>query len=122
MNDRGSDTDEAPHDTLAAEAFAIPGPGAGAPVPHDPTGIPDPHDTLAADAFAIPGPDPHSPAAFPHDPTGIPDPHDTLAADAFAIPAAAEVPSRRRGPTRPGLLPVLGALGVLAWLRRRAAR
>ena len=45
---------EEPHDTLAAEEFAIP--AAPRQVPDaDPSGIEEPHDTLAAEAFAIGG-------------------------------------------------------------------
>ncbi len=45
---------EEPHDTLAAEEFAIPAAPRPAP-PADPSGIEGPHDTLAAEAFAIGG-------------------------------------------------------------------
>lgn len=45
---------EEPHDTLAAEEFAIPAGRRPAP-PADPSGIEEPHDTLAAEAFAIGG-------------------------------------------------------------------
>ncbi len=45
---------EGPHDTLAAEEFAIPAAPRPAP-PADPSGIEGPHDTLAAEAFAIGG-------------------------------------------------------------------
>jgi hypothetical protein len=46
---------EEPHDTLAAEEFAI-----GTRYdrfPADPSGIREPHDTLAAEEFALPLPD-----------------------------------------------------------------
>jgi hypothetical protein len=46
---------EEPHDTLAAEEFAI-----GTRYerfPPDPSGIREPHDTLAAEEFALPLPD-----------------------------------------------------------------
>lgn len=113
-----------PHDTLAAEAFAIPAPDShsAAAVPHNP--LEAAHDTLAADEFAIPAPDPRSAAAVPHDALGAP--HDTLAADEFAIPAATPVPpsapsaSRRRAGRAP--LPV-AVLALAAWaLARRRAR
>ena len=42
-----------PHDTLAAEEFAIPQPEPG--VPRDPD--PRPHDVLAAEEFAMPAPE-----------------------------------------------------------------
>jgi len=45
---------EGPHDTLAAEEFAIPAAPKAVP-PADPSGIEEPHDTLAAEAFAIGG-------------------------------------------------------------------
>jgi len=45
---------EGPHDTLAAEEFAMPAPPRETP-PADPSGIEGPHDTLAAEAFAIGG-------------------------------------------------------------------
>jgi hypothetical protein len=51
---------EEPHDTLAAEEFAI-----GTRYerfPADPWGIREPHDTLAAEEFALPVPD-ESPAS-----------------------------------------------------------
>ncbi len=50
-----------------------------------------PHDVLAAEKFALPGPDPrlhHGPVRLPDDPSGITEPHDVLAAEAFALPAA----------------------------------
>jgi hypothetical protein len=111
-----------PHDTLAAEEFAIPAPDphSAAAVPHD--SRESPHDTLAAEAFAIPAPDPHSAAAVPHDP--LERPHDTLAAEEFAIPAPSPgldrpSPARRRAARAP--LPVAG-IALAAWLlaRRRA--
>jgi hypothetical protein len=112
-----------PHDTLAADAFAIPAPDphSAAAVPHDP--LEPVHDTLAADEFAIPAPDPHSAAAVPHDP--LEPVHDILAADEFAIPAPSPAPvrsssSRQRAGRAP--LPVAG-LALAAWaLARRRAR
>jgi hypothetical protein len=57
-----------------------------------------PHDILAAEEFAVPAPDPelhhHQPVELPPDPTGIPEPHDVLAAEEFPIPA---VPARPAG-------------------------
>ena len=49
------------------------------------------HDVLAAEAFAMPAPDPslhHGPLVLPEDPTGIEEPHDVLAAEEFPMPAA----------------------------------
>ena len=48
------------------------------------------HDVLAAEAFAVPSGDPtlrHQPIALPDDPSGIAEPHDVLAAEEFAMPA-----------------------------------
>lgn len=115
---------EDPHDTLAAEEFAIPAPDPRSPaaVPHDPSE--PPHDTLAADEFAIPARDPHSPAAVPHDP--LDSPHDTLAAEEFAIPTSSPAQSTpsvvRRAPLWPPARPLGAGVVLLAlwWLSRRA--
>jgi hypothetical protein len=56
------------------------------------------HDVLAAEAFAVPARDPsltHGPVVLPEDPTGIAEPHDILAAEEFAMPAGA--PPREAG-------------------------
>ncbi|MGI8428230.1 MAG: hypothetical protein ACR2OB_02765 [Solirubrobacteraceae bacterium] len=48
------------------------------------------HDVLAAEEFAMPAPDPrlhHGPVTLPSDPTGIEVAHDVLAAEEFAMPA-----------------------------------
>src|SRR5918911_1730026 len=48
------------------------------------------HDVLAAEAFAMPAADPdlhHGPVVLPDDPTGIAEPHDILAAEEFPMPA-----------------------------------
>ncbi len=45
---------DGPHDTLAAEEFAVPARDVGA-IPPDPTGLRKPHDVLAAEDFAMPG-------------------------------------------------------------------
>jgi hypothetical protein len=50
------------------------------------------HDVLAAEAFAVPARDPsltHGPVVLPEDPSGIAEPHDILAAEEFAMPAGA---------------------------------
>jgi hypothetical protein len=57
------------------------------------------HDVLAAEAFAMPAPDPtlhHGPVVLPEDPTGIAEPHDVLAAEEFPMPAPREP---RAGPS-----------------------
>ena len=56
------------------------------------------HDVLAAEAFAMPAPDPtlhHGPIVLPDDPTGIEEPHDILAAEEFPMPAACSPRSSR---------------------------
>ena len=71
---------------------------AGRPPDNDP-----PHDILAAEEFAMPGPDPglhhHDPVDLPPDPTGIPEPHDILAAEEFPIPAVPPAPAAPAPPT-----------------------
>ncbi len=98
--------------------------------PVDPSGIEAPHDTLAADSFAIPGPDPHLPAAqvraLPSDAAGIAEPHDTLAAEEFAIPAAGSArpgstSGRRSWPAR-ALLAGPALLIAARVVRRRRGR
>jgi hypothetical protein len=64
-----SETDDAAHDVLAAEAFQMPGVDPElhhGPVvlPEHPTGDAEPHDILAAEAFAMPAPAPYHPAAL----------------------------------------------------------
>ena len=87
------------------------------------------HDVLAAEAFAVPAPDPnlrHQQVVLPEDPSGIAEPHDILAAEEFAMPA---VPSRPRGAgsasaarARQGALGLGAALLALLGLRRRRSR
>jgi hypothetical protein len=88
------------------------------------------HDILAAEAFAVPGPDPdlsHRPVTLPEDPSGISEPHDILAAEEFAMPAArASRPTGIAAVAHPhwwvkvggGIAGLLVAIGV----RRRASR
>jgi hypothetical protein len=87
------------------------------------------HDVLAAEAFAVPAPDPalcHKPVVLPDDPSGIPDAHDILAAEEFAMPAPPSGRSAARAtldraaesPLRTGLAALAGMLGLAA-LRRR---
>lgn len=88
------------------------------------------HDVLAAEAFAVPAPDPalrHGPVVLPEDPTGIPDAHDILAAEEFAMPAptsrrAAARATLARGaesPRRPLAAIAAGVIGLLALRRLR---
>ena len=87
------------------------------------------HDVLAAEAFAMPAPDPnlhHGPVVLPDDPTGIAEPHDVLAAEEFPMPAACG-PASSRALVRPektshriGIAVAAGLLLVLA--RRLIAR
>jgi hypothetical protein len=85
------------------------------------------HDVLAAEAFAVPGPDPelrHGPVVLPDDPSGIAEPHDILAAEEFAMPAARPVATPRRGlrpSTKMGrrLTVAAAAGGLLTVLRLR---
>ena len=62
-----------------------------------------PHDVLAAEMFAVPAPDPilhHGPLVVPGDLTGSREPRDVLAAEEFAMPAPPEIPHhdlRERG-------------------------
>jgi hypothetical protein len=89
------------------------------------------HDVLAAEAFAVPARDPslrHGPVVLPEDPSGIAEPHDILAAEEFAMPAGAparEEPSaltRHAGPAwRIALGLALLALVLVGIRRRRAA-
>lgn len=85
------------------------------------------HDVLAAEAFAVPGPDPslrQRQVVLPDDPSGIAQPHDVLAAEEFAMPAASP---RARTPASPGAVharrTVAGAVaGLLALVGLRRAR
>jgi hypothetical protein len=85
------------------------------------------HDVLAAEAFAVPAPDPslrHRQVVVPDDPSGISQPHDVLAAEEFAMPAASPRP---RAPASPGAVrarrTVAGALArLLALVGLRRAR
>ena len=90
------------------------------------------HDVLAAEAFAMPSGDPtlrHRPIALPDDPSGIAEPHDVLAAEEFAMPAGRApwegpsggplaLASRAASPKRIGIAAAV-ALVVLLVLRRR---
>ena len=111
--DRRNDN-EPPHDTLAAEEFAI---GTRYERPAYPASEGPPHDTLAAEEFAIGTRD----SRLPRDPSGYHTPHDILAAEAFAMP----LPDQDAAPPRPAgrsVVPVViaavAALGVALLLRR----
>jgi hypothetical protein len=84
------------------------------------------HDVLAAEAFAVPAPDPElrqRQIRLPEDPSGIAEPHDILAAEEFAMPAARPAPVGSRASTRPSrggaVAAALGGLILLLRLRRR---
>jgi hypothetical protein len=85
------------------------------------------HDVLAAEAFAVPAPDPslrREPVVLPEDPSGIEQPHDILAADEFPMPAGPRRP-RASGTAgaasarRKALRAVAHVLGLLGLGRRR---
>ena len=90
------------------------------------------HDVLAAEAFAMPSADPslrHKPITLPDDPSGIAEAHDVLAAEEFAMPAGRgpsdgsgggplALATRAASPKRIGIATVV-ALVVLLVLRRR---
>jgi hypothetical protein len=80
------------------------------------------HDVLAAEAFAVPGPDPgRMPVVLPEDPSGIAYPHDVLAAEEFAMPAAVDGvrSSVADAPAWAKVGAAAAALLVLLRLRRR---
>ena len=92
------------------------------------------HDVLAAEAFAMPSSDPtlrHQPIALPEDPSGIAEAHDVLAAEEFAMPAprgssesgggALARASEAASPKRIGVAAAVAVL-VLLVLRRRRGR
>jgi hypothetical protein len=127
MSDPEKTPDEAAHDVLAAEAFAMP---SADPTLHREAA----RDVLAAEAFAMPSADPtlrHQPIALPDDPSGIAEPHDVLAAEEFAMPAP-RGPSESGGgalaragevasPKRIAILAGLALLVLVALRRRRRA-
>ena len=93
------------------------------------------HDVLAAEAFAMPSSDPtlrHAPIKLPDDPSGIAEAHDILAAEEFAMPTG-RGPSEESGggplalarrapsPVRFGVGAAV-AFVVLLVLRRRRGR
>ena len=85
------------------------------------------HDVLAAEAFQMPAADPelhHGPVVLPEDPTGSAEPHDILAAEEFAMPAPRPVyhPSelaQRRGGWGRFAAEVLAVLLLLRAVARR---
>jgi hypothetical protein len=85
------------------------------------------HDVLAAEAFAMPAPDPslhQRPVVLPDDPTGIAEPHDVLAAEEFPMPAPRD--PRSGGLVRPEKashrLGIAAAAGLLLLFARRLLR
>jgi hypothetical protein len=89
------------------------------------------HDILAAEAFALPSADPtlrHLPITLPEDPTGIAEAHDVLAAEEFAMPAprgssesGGGALARASEAASPKRIAIAGGLAVLVLtaLRRR---
>ena len=85
------------------------------------------HDVLAAEAFAVPAPDPnlrHQDLELPEDPSGIQAPHDILAAEEFAMPAVATRPAAGASPgaARARRTAMGAAAGLLALIGLRRAR
>jgi hypothetical protein len=85
------------------------------------------HDILAAEAFAVPAADPafRRVTVLPDDPAGIAEPHDILAAEEFAMPAPGPVASpgssglsRHEGRSW-AWAPVGGIVALWLWRRRR---
>ncbi|HKG38625.1 MAG TPA: hypothetical protein VKB25_06515 [Conexibacter sp.] len=90
-----------PHDVLAAEQFAIPGPEAawhaGPPeLPPEPNPSDEPHDVLAAEEFAMPAPPPHVAFASAPAPSRRPSRRHLGAAAAGLGAALAAIVHRRR--------------------------
>jgi hypothetical protein len=92
------------------------------------------HDVLAAEAFAVPAPDPalrHEAITLPEDPSGIAEPHDVLAAEEFAMPATrqasppagapARIAAKAPVPIRVAAIAALVLLAVRVLRRRRRA-
>jgi hypothetical protein len=92
------------------------------------------HDVLAAEAFAMPSADPslrHKPITLPDDPSGIAEAHDVLAAEEFAMPAprgsaesgggALALASEAATPKRIGIGAAIALLALLVMRRRRRA-
>src|SRR5947209_20376936 len=86
------------------------------------------HDVLAAEAFAMPASDPdlhhHEPVVLPDDPSGDTEPHDVLAAEEFPMPAPRSHPAtalakRRGGWVRLALESLVALLVARALLHRR---
>jgi MYXO-CTERM domain-containing protein len=91
------------------------------------------HDVLAAEAFAMPSADPslrHGPITLPDDPSGIAEPHDVLAAEEFAMPAARgrsegsgggplALATQAASPKRVGIAAAVALVALLVLRRRR---
>jgi hypothetical protein len=96
-----------PHDVLAAEQFAIPGPEAARPagpvqLPPEPNPSDEPHDVLAAEEFAMPAPPPHVAFASASAPSGKPSRRHLGAAAAGVGAALVAIVHRRRRKRRRG--------------------
>ena len=92
------------------------------------------HDVLAAEAFAVPSADPtlrHHPITLPDDPSGIAEAHDVLAAEEFAMPAPRGASESGGGalarageaasPKRIGIVAAIALLALIVLRRRRRA-
>lgn len=99
-------------------------------IPPEPNASDKPHDVLAAEEFAIPGPEAvwrDRPVELPPEPDGSDEPHDVLAAEQFAMPAPprhvafASPPPAPRQPSRRHLTVAAAGLGAAfaALLHRR---
>jgi hypothetical protein len=91
------------------------------------------HDILAAEAFAMPSADPtlrHVPITLPDDPSGIAEAHDVLAAEEFAMPAGRgssddsgggplALASQAASPKRVGIAAAVALLALIVFRRRR---
>jgi hypothetical protein len=101
-------------------------------IPPEPNGSDEPHDVLAAEQFAIPGPEAawHAgPVQLPPEPNPSDEAHDVLAAEEFAMPAPpphvafASAPEASRRPSRRHLGAAAAGLGAaLAVVLRRRRR
>ncbi|HZV75980.1 MAG TPA: hypothetical protein VFF79_19900 [Conexibacter sp.] len=103
---------------------------APAGIPPEPNASDEPHDVLAAEEFAMPGPEAvwhDRPVELPPEPNASDEPHDVLAAEQFAMPAPprhvvfAPPPVAPHGPSRRRLAAAATALGaaLAALLHRR---
>ncbi|HKG02313.1 MAG TPA: hypothetical protein VKB03_03980 [Conexibacter sp.] len=101
-------------------------------IPPEPNASDEPHDVLAAEQFAMPGPEAAwhpGPVQLPPEPNPSDEPHDVLAAEEFAMPAPpphvafASAPAPSRRPSRRHLgAAAAGLAGVVAALLHRRRR